>query len=124
MSKAKEEKIVRMTLKEAVERHNRGEESGTDWERVNALTDEDIEAAVRDDPDAAPIMSPEFWKDAILVKPGQKILIDIPVDFDVVDWFKSQGERYESQMNNILRTYMEAHKESTKIEAVESNNPE
>jgi len=30
-------------------------ETGTDWAAVAALTDEQIEAAVRDDPDAAPI---------------------------------------------------------------------
>jgi putative transcriptional regulator len=38
--------------------HNPGDppiETDTDWAAVEALTDEQIEAAVRDDPDAAPI---------------------------------------------------------------------
>jgi len=38
--------------------HNPGDppiKTDTDWARVDALTDEQIEAAVRDDPDAAPI---------------------------------------------------------------------
>jgi len=38
--------------------HNPGDppiETNTDWAAVDALTDEQIEAAVRDDPDAAPI---------------------------------------------------------------------
>ena len=38
--------------------HNLGDppiETNTDWAAVDALTDEQIEAAVRDDPDAAPI---------------------------------------------------------------------
>jgi putative transcriptional regulator len=30
-------------------------ETGTDWDRVNAMTDEEIRAAALDDPDAAPI---------------------------------------------------------------------
>jgi putative transcriptional regulator len=30
-------------------------EAGTDWAAVEALTDEEIEAAVADDPDAAPV---------------------------------------------------------------------
>ncbi len=30
-------------------------ETGTDWDRVNAMTDEEIRAAVLEDPDAAPI---------------------------------------------------------------------
>lgn len=39
--------------------HNPGDppiETGTDWAAVEALTDEQIEAAVRDDPDAVPIV--------------------------------------------------------------------
>ena len=38
--------------------HNPGDppiETNTDWAAVDAFTDEQIEAAVRDDPDAAPI---------------------------------------------------------------------
>jgi putative transcriptional regulator len=38
--------------------HNQGDppiKTNTDWAAVDALTDEQIEAAVRDDPDAAPI---------------------------------------------------------------------
>jgi len=38
--------------------HNPGDppiQTNTDWAAVDALTDEQIEAAVRDDPDAAPI---------------------------------------------------------------------
>jgi len=38
--------------------HNPGDppiETGTDWAAVEALTDEQIKAAVRDDPDAVPI---------------------------------------------------------------------
>jgi hypothetical protein len=41
----------------------------TDWGRVDALTDREIEAAVADDPDAAPGLDEEFWADAELVTP-------------------------------------------------------
>ncbi|HLL82597.1 MAG TPA: hypothetical protein VK420_08085 [Longimicrobium sp.] len=41
----------------------------TDWARVEALTDTDIEAAVADDPDAAPLLDWEFWANAQLVNP-------------------------------------------------------
>jgi hypothetical protein len=33
--------------------------SGTDWERLRRMTDEDIQRAVASDPDAAPIVSDE-----------------------------------------------------------------
>ena len=35
----------------------------TDWERVDALTDEEIDAAASSDPDAPPTDA-SFWKDA------------------------------------------------------------
>ena len=40
----------------------------TDWERVDALTDEDIEKAASSDPDAPPTDA-SFWKDATVVMP-------------------------------------------------------
>ncbi|PNW65299.1 UNVERIFIED_CONTAM: hypothetical protein BEN50_03895 [Euhalothece sp. KZN 001] len=39
-------------------------ESETDWERVRAMTDEDIETAIADDPDTIDT-DEEFWKDAV-----------------------------------------------------------
>ena len=40
----------------------------TDWERVDALTDEDIEKAALSDPDDPPTDA-DFWKDATVVMP-------------------------------------------------------
>ena len=40
----------------------------TDWERVDALTDEDIEKAALSDPDDPPTNA-DFWKDATVVMP-------------------------------------------------------
>lgn len=39
----------------------------TDWARVDDLTDQEIEAAVADDADAAPLLDEEFWEHAELV---------------------------------------------------------
>ena len=43
----------------------------TDWDRVDALSDEDIDAAASSDPDAPPTDA-SFWKDATLVMPDSK----------------------------------------------------
>jgi hypothetical protein len=40
------------------------EPGGTDWARVDALTDEDIDRAIADDPDAAPAMDEEWFRNA------------------------------------------------------------
>ena len=83
----------------------------TDWARVDALTDEDIEAAVRDDPDAAPILSEEetkeWFKTARVVLPPGKAPISIRIDRDVLEWFRASGEPYQTRINAVLRAYME-----------------
>ena len=77
----------------------------TDWARVDALTDEDIEKAVADDPDAAPLDID--WSDAVLVIPAKKKAISIRVDEDVLDFFKKGGDGYQRRINAVLRSYMQ-----------------
>ncbi len=77
----------------------------TDWARVDALTDAEIEAAVRDDPDAVPLDID--WSKAELVVPANKIAISIRVDPDVLDWFRRGGAGYQRRINAVLRSYVE-----------------
>ncbi len=82
----------------------------TDWEAVDALTDEEIEAAGRSDPDAAPIDID--WSDAILVIPAKKVPISIRVDPDVLEFFREEGPGYQRRINKVLRTYVEHRKKA------------
>ena len=51
-----------MSAKNIVKRTLKTRKPGrTDWKRVDALTDRDIEQAVRSDPDAAPILDKEWF---------------------------------------------------------------
>jgi uncharacterized protein (DUF4415 family) len=77
----------------------------TDWARVDALTDEDIAAAVANDPDAVPIDID--WSDAALVMPAKKKAISIRVDEDVLDFFRKEGSGYQRRINAVLRSYMQ-----------------
>ena len=81
----------------------------TDWARVDALTDAEIEQAVRNDPDAPPILDAEWFAKATLVMPEKKVPISLRLDRDVVSWFKSNGPHYQSRMNAVLKAYAEAH---------------
>jgi uncharacterized protein (DUF4415 family) len=83
----------------------------TDWERVRAMTDEEVEDAALSDPDAQPTDA-EFWKDARLVIPMALVDSFLQVDPDVLEWFKSQGEGYKARMNAALRAYMEVNKQA------------
>jgi uncharacterized protein (DUF4415 family) len=77
----------------------------TDWARVDALTDAEIAAAVRDDPDAVPLDID--WSDAVLVVPPKKQPISIRVDEDVLDFFRAGGAGYQRRINAVLRAYMQ-----------------
>ena len=35
--------------------------------------------------------------------------VTLRIDNDVLEWFKSQGRGYQTQINQLLRAYMEAH---------------
>jgi uncharacterized protein (DUF4415 family) len=110
LTEASESDIVRYSLLTLPPRGR------TDWERLERMTDDEIEAAVRDDPDAAPITDEDFWRDATLVLPPPKEAISINVDQDVVAWFRSLGRDHKLLMNRALRGYMELHNDRTEDE--------
>ncbi|WP_347990338.1 hypothetical protein [Methylomonas sp. AM2-LC] len=49
------------------------DKSKTDWERLKNITDKEIEEAVRDDPDAAPILTKEEIKKRYKLNPPRII---------------------------------------------------
>jgi uncharacterized protein (DUF4415 family) len=101
----KKEHIVTTTLDEALERI-RKHGSRTDWARVDAMTDEEIEAQMRDDPDWAEFTDID-WSKATLVIPVPKDPISIRLDKDVLDFFKAGGKGYQTRINAVLRHYMQ-----------------
>lgn len=100
-----EERITRVTLARA-----RRMKSKTDWARVDALTDGDIERAVADDPDAAPFWTDEDWKHARVVWPQGKAPVTLRLDKDIIAWFKERGRGYQTRINAVLRAFVEAQK--------------
>jgi uncharacterized protein (DUF4415 family) len=90
---------------------SRGQRLKTDWARVDALTDEEIEAAVRDDPDAPPIVDADWFASATLVMPKPKQQISIRLDRDVLEHFR-RYPRYQTRINAILRAAMEHEKKA------------
>ncbi len=91
-----------------------GERRGkTDWAALEALTDADIEAAVRSDPDAAPILDDAWFAKARIVEPAGKVAVSIRLDRDIVEHFKEAGGRYQTRINDVLRQFVE-HERSRK----------
>ena len=79
------------------------QKSKTNWARLDRLTDAEIDASIKNDPD----WSDDFdWSDAVLVIPPKTKAISIRVDEDVLDYFKHEGAGYQRRMNAVLRSYV------------------
>jgi uncharacterized protein (DUF4415 family) len=100
-----EERITRVSSKQLAKM-----KSKTDWARVDALTDEDIERAVAEDPDAPPFWTDEDWANARVVWPPGKAPVTLRLDRDIIAWFKLQGSGYQTRINAVLRGFVEAQK--------------
>lgn len=82
----------------------------TDYEALDAMSDEEITRRAMEDPDNPP-MDEEFlsgkWER--LRRPKQAV--SIRLDPEVIDWFKSQGGAYQTRINNVLAAYVRRQKE-------------
>ena len=85
-------------------------QSKTDWNRVNNMTEEEIERNALADPDAQPMEDDSFWANAKVVIPPRKQNIHIGLDEDVVEFFKGQGRGYQTKIDAVLRQYVEHHR--------------
>ena len=82
--------------------------NSTDWEQIQSQSDASIRAAIETDPDAHPT-DENFWRNAEVVLPQPKQTVTIRLDADLLAWFRQQ-KGYQTRINAVLRTYMEAHK--------------
>jgi len=59
-------------------------------------------------------VTPEMFAKAIvrrgLVPAPGKAQVTLRLDADVLKWFRSQGKGYQTQINALLRAYMEARR--------------
>lgn len=81
--------------------------SETDWKRLRSMKDEDIDFS-----DIPPITPEMFAKGVIRrgLKPiPRKKQLTLRMDSDVIEWFKKQGQGYQTKINSLLRAYMEEH---------------
>jgi uncharacterized protein (DUF4415 family) len=78
---------------------------------MDAMSDEEIE---RTSPPELKGLGPEFWKDAVLVYPDGKSPVSLRLDAAIVHFFRAGGPGYQTRMNAVLRSYMEAMKAEKK----------
>lgn len=79
----------------------------TDWDRVDALRDEDIDLS------DCPEITPEMFSRAVVRRNREPLprrgRLTLDLDPDVLAWFKAQGEDYRQQIGEILKAYKDAH---------------
>lgn len=78
--------------------------SKTDWKRMAAMQDEDIDTS------DIPELDEDFFRQAEIRLPSKQS-VTIRLDADVLEWFKANGQGYQTRINKLLRSYMEAHRE-------------
>jgi uncharacterized protein (DUF4415 family) len=104
----KRENITSYTAEEVEAMIARGQDR-TDWARIDAMTEEELEAAIASDPDWRDVPR-DWYKDAKPWLPkGAKRQVTLRLDPDLLDWFKGQGRGWQTRINAALRAYMQAH---------------
>jgi len=100
-----EERITRVSRKQLAKMKDL-----TDWARLDAMTEEEIERNAADDPDNPP-WTDEDWKNARVVWPQGKAPVTLRLDKDIIAWFKARGRGYQTRINAVLRAFVEAQKQ-------------
>lgn len=75
--------------------------SKTDWKRLSEMDDKDIDTS------DIPELDDAFFKNAEIKVPAKQP-VTLRLDSDVLFWFKSQGQGYQTRINKLLRSYMES----------------
>ncbi|MGA3318696.1 MAG: BrnA antitoxin family protein [Candidatus Korobacteraceae bacterium] len=104
----KKSDTVRYTAKQIKARIARGEDR-TNWDKIDAMTGTELEASIRADVDD--VRGEPDWTQAIVGIPAPKDHINIRIDHDVLQWFRSNGKGYQTLMNNVLRAFVQTRQQ-------------
>ena len=75
----------------------------TDWERGRRERIAGIE------PEKGPDEGTFDWSKIQVTMPQPKKPISVRLDAEIIEFFKVQGKGYQTRINAVLRSYMEAH---------------
>lgn len=76
--------------------------SRTNWNRLGKMRDDEIDVS------DIPRVDRDIFKTMVVRMPKPKELVSIRIDPDVLNWFRHQGGRYQTRINAVLRSYVEA----------------
>jgi uncharacterized protein (DUF4415 family) len=70
--------------------------------QINNISDSQIDYS-----DIAELDS-SFWENTTIVQPKKKVPVSLRLDEDVLKWFKKTGRGYQTKINAVLSSYMQA----------------
>ncbi|AWN50921.1 BrnA antitoxin family protein [Methylobacterium sp. 17Sr1-1] len=79
----------------------------TDWATLRAMSEDEIERIAAED-EENPATDEDYWANANIYAPANKIVIHATFDKEVVEFFQRGGADYSARMNAVLRSYVEA----------------
>lgn len=103
------EKHIRRYSAAELEELRLAKASATDWARLAAKTEDEIENAASQDPDFAE-QDENWFSAAELEMPKPKQLVSLRLDTEILEWFKSKGPGYQTRMNAALMAYVKKTK--------------
>jgi hypothetical protein len=99
----KKNDTVRYTAKQIKAKIARGEDR-TNWKKIDAAAGSKRGASIR--PDMDDVLGEPDWTQAVVGIPAPKDHINIRIDHDVLQWFRSNGKGYQTLINNVLRAFV------------------
>ncbi len=74
----------------------------SDLNRIDALKDNEIDYT------DSPELDDSFFSKTILTLPHKKDSVTLRIDHEVLEFFKRQGPHYQTRINAVLKSYVEA----------------
>jgi uncharacterized protein (DUF4415 family) len=79
----------------------------SDWQEAEAISQAEVERLA--DEEDGPL--PEGWESCVeLGIPPRKEPVHIRLDAEVLAWFRGQGPGYQTRINAVLRSFVEARR--------------
>ena len=97
----KSDGMVSFTADDLKAQQERGE-TASDWAKAASLP-------LPDGSDADDAMDPIDWATTELPRRRAKIHASLRLDADMLEWFRAQGQGYQTKINAILRSYFQQH---------------
>lgn len=106
-------RIVRASAEEIEAMRRRGE-SRSDWEAAQRMPQAEVERLA--DAEDGPL--PEGWESTVEIGlPARKQAVHMRLDADVLEWFRAHGPGYQTRINAVLRSFVQARRRAEGKEA-------